>query len=181
MPLGGNYKDFLKNNLNKADLIRRLNEFVKREIPRLHLDYSLVITFEKEAWKISLNGVQNVQNIDVITKKLTHALCTITLWRINQQWRLHRILIYWYLWYMYLHVVFSVMTGFYKPRKSSLWMYLRFMVTLVMQLQSRCQQFSSSPAVIQWVTSTVNLELLSDFREYTHLAEASEEKLKRFF
>ena len=49
MPLGGNYKDFLKNNLNKADLIRRLNEFVKREIPRLHLDYSLVITFEKQA------------------------------------------------------------------------------------------------------------------------------------
>ena len=55
------------------------------------------------------------------------------------------------------------------------------MITLVMQLQSRCQQCSSSPAVIQWVTSTVSLELLSDFRGHTHLAETSEEKLKRFF
>ena len=39
--LSGNatdYKVFLKNNLNKADLIRRLNEFVKREIACLRLD-----------------------------------------------------------------------------------------------------------------------------------------------
>ena len=43
MPQGGHCRDFLKNNLNKADIIRRLNEFVKRDIPRLHLDYSLAI------------------------------------------------------------------------------------------------------------------------------------------
>ena len=33
----------------QGDIIRRLNEFVKRDIPRLHLDYSLAITLEKEA------------------------------------------------------------------------------------------------------------------------------------
>ena len=42
-PQGGHCRYFLKNNLNKADIIRRLNEFVKRDIPRLHLDYSLAI------------------------------------------------------------------------------------------------------------------------------------------
>ena len=89
-------------------------------------------------------------------KKQTLALCTIVLWKVNQQWWLHRILISWYSWYMYLHLAFLIMTGFYKPRKTSLWMYLRFMITLVMKLQSRCQQCSSSPAVIQWVTSTVS-------------------------
>ena len=57
MPQGDDYKDFLKNKLNKADLIRRLNQFLKREVPRLHLDYSLVITLEKEAWEILLTGV----------------------------------------------------------------------------------------------------------------------------
>ena len=57
MPQGDNYKDFLKNKLNKADVIRRLNEFLKREVPRLHLDYSLVITLKKEAWEILLTGV----------------------------------------------------------------------------------------------------------------------------
>ena len=61
--LSGNAKDykvFLKNNLNKADLIRRLNEFVKREVPCLHLDYSLVVTLEKGTWETSLAGVQNL-------------------------------------------------------------------------------------------------------------------------
>ena len=60
MPQDNNYKGFLKNNLNKANLNRRLNKFVKREIPRLHLDYSLMIALEKEAWEISLTGVQNL-------------------------------------------------------------------------------------------------------------------------
>ena len=60
MPQGNDYQDFLKKNLNKADLIRVLNEFVTREVPRLHLDYSLVITLEKKAWEVSLSGVQNL-------------------------------------------------------------------------------------------------------------------------
>ena len=51
---------FFKEQLNKADLIRVLNEFLKREVPRLHLDYSLVITLEKKSWEISLSGVQNL-------------------------------------------------------------------------------------------------------------------------
>ena len=58
MPQEEDYKKFLKNNLNKADLIRQFNEFVK--VPHLHLDYSLVITLEKEAWEISFTGVQNL-------------------------------------------------------------------------------------------------------------------------
>ena len=33
---------------------------MKREAPRLLLDYLLVITLEKEAYKISLTGVQNL-------------------------------------------------------------------------------------------------------------------------
>ena len=60
MSPGDDCQDFLKNNLNKADLIRRLSEFVKREVPCLHLDYSLVITLEKQAWETSLAGVQNL-------------------------------------------------------------------------------------------------------------------------
>ena len=60
MPQGEDYKYFLKNNLNKADLIRQFNKFVKREVPRLQLDYPLVITLEKEAWEISLTTAQNL-------------------------------------------------------------------------------------------------------------------------
>ena len=54
------YKDFLKSNLKKADLIRRLNEFMKREVPRLHLDFLLVIALEEEEWGISLTEVQSL-------------------------------------------------------------------------------------------------------------------------
>ena len=61
--------------------------------------------------------------IHLIAKKRTIALCTIALWRINQQWSLHRILISWNLWYMYLHLIFLIMTAFYKPRKTSLSIY----------------------------------------------------------
>ena len=31
MPQGDDCRDFLKSNLNRADIIRRLNEFVKRD------------------------------------------------------------------------------------------------------------------------------------------------------
>ena len=88
MPQGDNYKDFLKNNSNKADLIRRFNKFVKRDVPHLHLDYPLVITLEKEAWEI-LSRIY----LHLIKKKWTLALCSIALWRINQQWELQLILI----------------------------------------------------------------------------------------
>ena len=60
MSQGSDYKDLLKSNLNKADLIRQLKKFVKRKVSRLHLDYILVITLEKEAWEKSLTGVQNL-------------------------------------------------------------------------------------------------------------------------
>ena len=38
MPEGGDYKYFLKNSLNKADLFRRFSEFMKREVLHLLLD-----------------------------------------------------------------------------------------------------------------------------------------------
>ena len=57
MPKGDGCKEFLKNNLNKADLIRRLIEFVKRELPGLHLHYPPMITLENEAWEMLLPGV----------------------------------------------------------------------------------------------------------------------------
>ena len=47
---GDGYREFLKKNLNQADLIRRLNEFAKRELQGLHLHYSLTITLENESW-----------------------------------------------------------------------------------------------------------------------------------
>ena len=50
------------------------------------------------------------------------------------------------------HVFASVLPDhacFYKPRKASLLVYLRFMIILLIQLQSRYQQCSYSPAVIQ--------------------------------
>ena len=127
---------------------------VNREVKMWWSHYPLVITLEKVAWEISLTGVQNLSPFNHEEAGL--ALYTIALWRINQQWWLHRILISWYLCCMCLHLVFLIMTGFYKPRKNNLGMYIRFVITLVMQLQSRCHQCSSSPAVIQWVTSTVS-------------------------
>ena len=33
---------------------------MKQEVPRLHLNYSLVIALEKEAWEILVTGVQNL-------------------------------------------------------------------------------------------------------------------------
>ena len=57
MPQGNDYKAFLKKNLNKADIIRRFSEFIKQEVTYLNLDYSLIITSEKEAWEISFTGV----------------------------------------------------------------------------------------------------------------------------
>ena len=60
MPQGDDYRYFSKDNSNKADLIRQFRELMKREAPRLLLDYLLVITLEKEACEISLTGVQNL-------------------------------------------------------------------------------------------------------------------------
>ena len=57
MPQGGDYKDFLKSNLKKADLIRQFDKLVQREMPHFHVDYPLVVTLEKEARE--LTGVQN--------------------------------------------------------------------------------------------------------------------------
>ena len=54
IPKGDGCREFLKKNLNQADLIRRLNEFVKRELPGLHLHYSLTITLENESWEMLL-------------------------------------------------------------------------------------------------------------------------------
>ena len=48
MPQGNFYKDFPKNNLNKADLIRQFNEFTKREVPCLHLDYPDIVNWSLE-------------------------------------------------------------------------------------------------------------------------------------
>ena len=57
MPQGGDYKDLLKSNLKKADLIRQFDKLVQREMPHFHVDYPLVVTLEKEARE--LTGVQN--------------------------------------------------------------------------------------------------------------------------
>ena len=57
MPQGDD-KDFLKISLKKTDLIRRFNEFVHQELPKLNLGYPMVITLEKDAWEISASGVQ---------------------------------------------------------------------------------------------------------------------------
>ena len=61
-------------------------------------------------------------------------------------------------------------------------MYLRFMITLVMQLQSRCQQCLSNKTILERVVKKeiLAVELLSDFGKHTHLSETAEEKLKRF-
>ena len=57
MPQGNKYKDFLKDSLNKEDLIRLFNKFVYLDVPSLHLDYPQVITIKKETWGISFTGV----------------------------------------------------------------------------------------------------------------------------
>ena len=45
---------------------------------------------------------------------------------------------------------------FLRTKKNQFVDILRSMLTLVMQLQARCQQCSSLPAVIQWFTSIVS-------------------------
>ena len=44
MPHGDDYKQFLKNSLNKAELIRLFNKSRQLEVPCLHVDYPLMIT-----------------------------------------------------------------------------------------------------------------------------------------
>ena len=154
MPEGGGYKYFLKNNLNKADLIRRFNEFVKWEVPRLHLDYPLVITLEKEACKMLWTGVHNWFSCNheeadayimyhyTLEYKPTIVVASDT-----------DILI------LMVHLFASHLPDhdwFLQTKKNQFVNVSKIYITLVMQLQSRCQQFSSSPAVIQWVISNAS-------------------------
>ena len=98
------------------------------------------------------------------------------------------------LWYIYLHLVFLIMTGFHEPIKTSLSMHQRFIITLVMQITlsamfaiTGCGRVSyfcrkSKKARLERVSKqeVIAVELLSDLGEHNHLSEMSEEKLKRF-
>ena len=146
---------------DKADLIRRFNEFMKQEVRRLHLDYPLVITLEKQEWEILWHRVQNFFpcNHDEADTRITYH-CNLEYKPTVVIASDTGILILLVHAFVSSICIFLIMTAFYIPRKISLRLYLRYLITMVMQLESRCQQCSSSPAVIQWVTTTVSPKML---------------------
>ena len=117
---------------------------MKREVPRLHLNYPLVIKLEKEVWEILLTGAQNsspCNHEEADTRIIYH--CTLedkpTVVIASDT----NILI------LMVHLFASRLLDDDWFLQTSLWMYLRFTITLVMELESRCQQCSSSLAVTQ--------------------------------
>ena len=135
-PQGNNFKDFFKNDLNKADLIRRFSGFMQREVPHLHLDFPLMIILEKEAQEKSLTGVQNLSPCNrkesdnrnmyhcTLEDKLAVVIASDT-----------DILI------LMVHVLASRI-----PDHD--W-FLRFMIRSIMLVQSLCQQCSSTADLMQ--------------------------------
>ena len=184
MPQGNNYKDFLKNSLKKG-----------RSQKRLYIDYPLVITLEKEAWELSLTGGQNLSPCNhkeagthiidhrTLEDKPTAMIASDT-----------DILI------IMINVFASRLSDhdwFVQTKKIQFVNVLRFMITLVMKLQSRCNHVifvhtgfdkvryfyrKSKKEILERVLNqeVLAVELLSDVGEHTHLSEISEEKLKRF-
>ena len=113
MPQSNNYKGFLKNSLNKGDLIRLFNEFVQLEVPCLHKDYPQVITLEKETSEISLTGFENLSPCNqekVDTRNMYYCILE------DKPTVVTDILI---LMAHVFRLIFLIMTGFYKPRKTS--------------------------------------------------------------
>ena len=194
MPEGDDYKYFLKNNLNKADLIRRFNEFVKREAPQLQLDYPLVITLEKVASEISVTGVQNLSSCnheEADTRIMYHCILedkqTVVIASDTD------ILI------LTVHVLASRLPDqnwFLQTKKnqfvnvSKIHDYVGNAVAItlpamfVLTGSDTVSYFyrKSKKAVLERVLKqeVLAVDLLSDLGEHTHLSEMSEEKLKRF-
>ena len=117
---------------------------MRREVPRLYLDYPPVIKLEKEAWEILSTGAQNsspCNHEEADTRIIYH--CTLedkpTMVIASDT----DILI------LMVHLFASRLLDDDWFLQTSLWMYLRFTITLVMELESRRQQYSSSLAVKQ--------------------------------
>ena len=117
---------------------------MKREVLRLHLDYPPVIKLEKEAWEILFAGAQNsspCNHEEADTRIIYHRTLedkpTVVIASDTD------ILI------LMVHLFASRLLDDDWFLQTSLWMYLRFTITLVMELESRCQQYSSSLAVKQ--------------------------------
>ena len=152
---------FFREQLNKADLIRRFNEFVKREVPRLHLDYVLVITLEKEVYKISLTGVQNLSpcnHEEADTRIMYH--CTLEDKPAVVIASDTDILV------LMVHVFASRLPD-----------HDWFLQTKKNQLVNVSKEAILEHVLKQEVSA---VELLSNLGEHTHLSETSEVKLKRF-
>ena len=71
MPQGNEYQDFLRNSLNKAELIKHFNEYMKSEV-RSQLKWPL--TLETETWEISSTGVNHLfdSNHEEVDSRLIH-------------------------------------------------------------------------------------------------------------
>ena len=117
---------------------------MKREVLRLHLDYPPVIKLEKEAWEILFAGAQNsspCNHEEADTRIIYHRTLedkpTVVIASDTD------ILI------LMVHLFASRLLDDDWFLQTSLWMYLRFTITLVMELESRRQQYSSSLAVKQ--------------------------------
>ena len=79
---------------------------------------------------------------------------------------------------MYLHLLFLIMTGFYKPVAITL--PALFSATGCVTMSYIYRNFNK--AILERVLKQEILtpELLSDFEKHTHLSETSDEKLKIF-
>ena len=74
MPQGNEYQDFLRNSLNKAELIKHFNEYIMKSEVRSQLKWPLILTLETETWEISSTGVNHLfdSNHEVADSCLIH-------------------------------------------------------------------------------------------------------------
>lgn len=152
-PMRGGYSpsievvdDFILNTHTLEKLRRALKNWMNVNISSNHKEFSH-------------------EQKNAIRKKRTFRICNFAFWRINHLTNSG----YWYFdtydtcifilsscsWLVFTNKKNPTSTPAPLFWRKMLRMYLKFMNTLVIQLQPRCQQRSSSPAVEQWVTSTV--------------------------
>ena len=60
MPQGDDYEDFLRNSLNKADLISRFNDYIQKDEVRSQMVWPVVATLEKETREITSTDIKHL-------------------------------------------------------------------------------------------------------------------------
>ena len=74
MPHGNQNQNFLRNSLNKAELIKHFNEYIMKSEVRSQLKWPLILTLETETWEVSSTGVNHLfdSNHEEADSRLIH-------------------------------------------------------------------------------------------------------------